>query len=1333
MRPNRIITLLLTLVVWQAAAKSLRKPDIHLANNAVMTTWQDNLGRMWFGTYDGLYLFDGEDTYTYRSNTRQPNFISSNIVDKLFSAGSEHMWVVTSVGLDLFSLRKGEVVAKYAGYNETDRFACDKDGHTLLLNKEGELHYYNPESGRFSKIDHVDLAPQNVCLIVVEADKTFQFIQNDGTIVRCAFDASGKAMISKEEMLIRHRIVKAIGTEQASYLVDSTGQLWQYTPRQTCSVIADLKKLTPYGNWHTLHTVARLDDGLYVGLLQGGLLRMAENGAWSCITGDYRIFSLWQDRFRQILWIGTDGYGAYMYCDSKRHIQGIRSENMPVNSRKPIRAIYVDSRNDLWVGTKGNGVFRIRNYEELSDKEIPASRVDHFSTSNGLSSIDVYSIVPARNRDRLWIIGNLGLGYYSYRENRMHSLSYRTGNELALKGYDFCEIDDSTAYITTSLGLVRITLETVGAPAIRDMRVIGFKKDHVSCSDVLPLMRESDSTLLVGARGGCGVIRFNTITEGYELLAIDNLNVALGDVLNVFKSREGTLYCGASSGLMAISGEGKATVLDCYDGMSNDMVHSVQEDLSGYIWLGTTRGLTCYDPKQNFFFNYSSPSRLPVIEFSDNTCWRHPVTGRLFFGGVDGLVWFDPDNVMYGGEGDYRPTIRFTELVTSDNKRTALYDDGSLPPIRIRPSISMFTLSFSAGDYIDEKDYEYYSLLKGYDKKWQPLQGRNKVTCANVPHGEYTLCISYRSNASDQGTDVYTVEIIVLPPWWATTLAWVVYAILAICTIVFSVWLVRRRIRNQHIRMVRRLKYEQQEKLYETRQNFFVNISHELCTPLTLINGVNSHFQELARRDPQLSKYTEVLDDNIANLNELIQEILDFRKIEEQKPGGGVKTSAVNIAALFERVLNQFSKAFERDRIDVSCQIADPLLWESNAGHLNKIVTNLISNAAKYTKKRGEIRISALVEQNALVIKVYNTGQGIPLEKQGLIFDRYATLDKMDTNMYFHSASRHGLGLFIAQSLARMLGGGITVRSTPGEFTEFRVELPMIAPAPDAKADSPEKPAAETSAEERAPGEKALADGMVKDKKPVIFVVDDNPDIVWLIRTELEQQFNVVGCNSAREALRQTRNITPDLIITDIVMPEMDGYDLIREICNNKYTSRIPIIVVSAKITDREQAKGLDQGADAYLTKPFSMVVLRSTINRLFEQRTRLKEYYTSPESAFVISDGQPIHQNDQEFMDRLMSIISANITNDELNPEFVAEQLSISPRNLYNKVKKISGHTPGELIKNHRFALAGRLVISTRLTIQEIMYEVGISSKSYFNREFFKEFGMSPSAYRNR
>jgi signal transduction histidine kinase/DNA-binding response OmpR family regulator len=1313
--------------------KSLRKPDeINLASNAVITMYQDILGRMWFGTYDGLYLFDSEETYTFRSNVRQENSISSNIIDRLYSAGKEHMWIVTSVGLDLFSLKKREVVEKHAGYNGTLRLASDENGYTLLLSKEGELFYYSPKLGYFSKTELINAVPENISLIIAEANETFLLVKNNGTIFRYTFDASGKPLVSEPEILIQNRVVRGISTEETNYLIDSAGQLWRYTPQQSCTVIADLNQLNPYGNWVTLHSVAELDDGLYVGLLQGGLFHLNGNDRWDCITDDYRIFSLWQDRFRPILWIGTDGYGTYMYCEMGRSIHGIRLEDLPVKTRKPVRAIYVDNNNDLWLGTKGNGIFRIKGYENLTGMKIPGGNITHFSPSNGLTSLDVYSIEPSKNKKILWIVGNSGLSYYSYKDNKMRSLSHYSESDLIVKGFDFCEINDSTAYVTTSLGLVQLTLEMTDSPSIKSFKVFQFECNNISCSELLPLVEESDSTLLIGTRGGYGVIRFNINTEDYQLLKTDNLNIALGDILSISKGQQGTLYCGASSGLMVIPGNENAIMFDFYDGMVNDMVHGVLEDMSGYMWLSTNKGLTCYNPGEKFFFNYSSPLRLPVSEFSDNTCWRHPATGRLFFGGVDGLVWFDPALLMY--EDDYKPTLRFTELITSDNKRVTLYDDGNLEKIKIKPSISQFTLSFSMGDYINGKDYEYYGMLRGYDKNWQTLQNKNSVTFTNIPPGEYTLCVTYRSNASDVNMDVYTAEIIVIPPWYSTILAKIIYAMLLLLIIGYIIWLVRRRMRNEQIRLIKRQEEEQREKLYEAKQNFFVNISHELCTPLTLINGVNDHFQELAQHDPALATYTKVLDDNVDNLNVLIQEILDFRKIEEPKHTEGVKTTMVDVTTLFERQINSFSGAIARDEITVSCDIADNLHWQTNAGYMNKIITNLLSNAVKYTNKKGEIRLSASIVEDKLVMTFYNTGQGIPKEKQDLIFDRYAVLEEMDTNMYYQAASRHGLGLSISRGLAEALGGKISVRSTEGVFSEFTVELPAMQPEENRDTSlSTEYIADDVSSDANDIPAETFKLATFNGEKPVIFIVDDNPDIVWLIQAELGKEFTIIGCHSAKEALEQTKKVTPDLIITDIIMPEMDGLALIGEISNNRYTSRVPIIIISAKITDKEQAIGLDRGADAYLTKPFSMVVLRSTVNRLLSERTSSKEYYSLPESAFTIANGQPIHQNDKEFMESVIGIIAENLEKTELKPEFIADRLSMPARSLCNKIKEISDYTPSELIKNYRFYMAGRLLLTTRLSIQEVMYEVGISSKSYFNREFLKIFGMNPKEYRNR
>lgn len=859
-----------------------------------------------------------------------------------------------------------------------------------------------------------------------------------------------------------------------------------------------------------------------------------------------------------------------------------------------------------------------------------------------------------------------------------------------------------------------------------------LEKDGKICNEFHSMSYDDEASLLyLGSRGGYGLVRFNLLTKKYEFIPMNNAgNRAVGDVLCMCYSKDSTFYLGASSGMtqMKLHSGNPAEVRQYsrIDGIKNDMVHGILEDSDGCVWLSTNKGLTKYNPHNRFFHNYESPD-LDVTEFSDDAYWKCPYTGKLFFGGINGVIWVDPQNDR---QENYKPALHFFEMKMG-HETHSLYDytDQKTGYVTIPPNISTFSISFVATDYIHGENYEYSYLLENYNTSWTELQKDNEVVFTKLPYGNYVLKVRYKNDVFDSDAKEYFLHIRVLPPWYRGSWAMIAYGLVLATICLGIVYWLRRRIVEKQAEVARKIREEQKEKLYEAKLNFFANITHELCTPLTLINGVNDYIKISADRlaDGKLEKYARILGENVTNLNELIQEILDIRKIEEVG-FSHIQIKRVSVSSLIRKQCESFIPVAEQNGINFTFSDVDkPVYWNTDVPSLKKIIRNLVSNAFKYTEQKGTIDVSVRIENESLIIKVYNTGKGIAEADLKTIFDRFHILGDLDGNNYTQMTSRNGLGLFICHSMVQLLRGEINVESKEGESAGFIVTLPYL---------EVEEMDLDEQADEEVPVAQPVVSAATAETtgnigNPVILVVDDNRDIVWLIKETLSSEYAVREAFNAEEALALMDQQTPDLIITDIMMPSMDGFALISRIKSDKFTRHIPLIVVSAKVSESEQAEGLDLGADVYLTKPFSSVVLHSVVNRLMANKKELKDYYYSPESAYEQSGGQLIHQEDKEFMDSVTAIIKENLAQDTLRPELIADKLGMNTRALYRRFKKISLLTPSDFIKDYRMMHAARLLVTTNLSVQEIIYQVGISNKSYFYREFSAKYGVTPGEYR--
>lgn len=1311
---------------------------INLSNNAIICMHQDAEGYLWIGTYDGLNLYNGKDTYVYRFQLNNKNSLCSNIIHKISDAEPGFLWISTSLGINKFSLDERKVTESYPGYMECALLATDTTGVTVAICKEDRISCYTSLSGGFKDLPAEGIGPQTVQTLFVGADGTFYLVLASGSIKKLTLHFSDNSfhLQSEEHSFHDKPIVYASYENNHVFLVDTDHRLYRrQVGANEKEFLADLSgMIKKQGN---ITRVFNFQSTVYVVFRNGNIVDLSQPD--NPLDTGIGIFCLMNDKRQDILWIGTDGQGILMFYDKPDLFGSILLKDLPISIQNPIRSLYTDADRSLWFGTKGDGIVRIEDYDTYAGKKtIPPHAITRFTTADGLSSNRVYCFQRSKHHPFIWIgTEGPGLSYYSYKEKQIKSLPQQANIPPIRYVHSICEVNDSTVWLaTTGNGLQKVTIRPHKTmPEIVGIETYLLKNGENICKEIQSMIPVNDSTLFLGSRGGYGVISFNIFTKEYEFLQINNLkNPAIGDVISVCQTEDSTFYVGASSGLTRVKFKTNKTLLRQFDkshGIANDMIHGIHQGYDSCIWLSTNKGLTKYNPRNNFFHNYHQPY-FNVTEFSDDAYWKCPYSGRLFFGGINGLVWV---NKQTGPEHTYQPELNFFEI-QMDNQTIPLNKTASRSGVTVPAGVQSLTIAFVAPDYINGENYEYSYQLLNYNSSWKSLQKTNKVTFMNLPYGEYLLKVRYRNDVIESAEKEYTLPVEILPPLYLTPTALFIYFLLGVLLLLLLIYRIKRQIQKKQQQIADKIKEEQKEKLYESKLNFFTHITHELCTPLTLINGVENYLRTYAAAsdDPTFRKYTAVLQENVQELNELIQEILDFRKAEDAG-FSHAHIRKVSVAYLLRTQFEGFYPLAEQHQIHFRIDAPDTLYWNTDPVYFKKILANLISNAFKYTEDTGTIRVALCEKENRLVLTVYNTGKGIREEDKQTIFDRYRILGMMDTDDNMRHTARNGLGLFICYNLVQSLGGRIDIQSEVGRYAQFTVTLPS-ATVEEAVADPAEDnlpallPSPSADMQEK---ETVAAIPDEAESKPLVLVIDDHKDIVWLLKETLSPDYRVKETYHAAEALEFLKQHTPALIITDIMMPGMDGLELIARIKKNKYTRHIPLIIVSAKISDKEQAAGLNIGADAYLTKPFSSTVLRSVVNRLMANQRELKDYFYSPESAYQYTEGQLVHQEDKEFLDAVTTIVKENIGKEGLGPGLIAEALNINTRILHRRFKKISSLTPSDFIKDYKLTYAAQLLVTTNMSVQEIIYNVGISNKSYFYREFARKYNITPKEYRQK
>ena len=1308
-----------------ADLKLYKANNIDISNKAVLCMYQDEYGYLWIGTYDGLNLFNSKDVSVHRFDIQIEKSLCSNIIHKIIPAEKDYLWISTFLGLNKFSIKNKEVTESFPECPEAKLIASDNQGNTCVVLRDNEIQFYTPKTLKFSPISIANFKKSDVKSLFCIGDNQFCALLKNGYLLQLTIDDKTKSIIeTHSEQLHKYPIQSASFIANTLYWVDENGWLYRRNFETSQTVfISDIKSLLEqYGD---ISQITPFQDDIYLAFKSNGVLKLTQNNQYKPekVNMNIGVFSLLNDKHQNILWIGTDGQGVQMYYDKPDNFQDITLDQLPFGFQKPVRAIYTED-SDLWIGTKGEGLLQIKNYNELSENKIEPSKVNVFSTSNGLSSDLVFSITKSKFRNLLWLgTEGPGLSYYSF-ENKQMKTPQSKSNWKIEKVHSICETDDHTLWAATAgSGLQKITYhQDQNTIYIDSVEVFLFAKKDRICNEFHAIRYIGDSTLLIGSRGGYGLVEFNINTNNYRFIPMNSSDYsAIGDVLSLYQSEDSIFYIGASSGLtkMQLLPDNQTRLIDQYnrkDGLVNDMIHGILEDADGCLWFSTNKGLTKYNPSNNLFHNYVQD--LNVTEFSDDAYFRDEKTKRLFFGGINGVIWMDPQDF---NNTTAKTNLSFFDLKFFDKKVrwTENYDESS-NQITIPAKVTDFTLSFIAVDNYSSNNYEYSYWLEGYNHNWINIQKNNEVTFNHLPAGNYVLHLKYNNDVFNNEFNENSISIVVLPPWYLTVWMKVFYVVFVFLIVFLIIREAKRRAAQKRELFTKKVEEEQREKLLESKLNFFTNVTHDLCTPLTLINGLTDQIETHSDRSRDLKKLTSILKSNVSNLNELIQEVLDFRRIEDSGFGTHHITQ-VNISELIKEITGLFVQQAKESDIEFNVLYPESLTWNTDLAFLKKILNNLISNAFKYSQNGGVIKVSAEIVEDDLIIRVYNTGVGIHESEIPKLFNRFNIIDQEKASTNISSASRNGLGLSICKSLISSLKGKIDVKSEFGKYAEFTVSLPNYENENEALSiDKTE--------------DKELSKDLLLSSnniQPTILVVDDNKDITWLISRNLSDNFNILKAGSAIQALEIIKEKTPDLIITDIVMPGISGLEFVRQIKEGKYTKHIPVIIVSAKITNNEQSEGYNIGADAYLTKPFSPQILVSVVNRLLKNKIELKEYYKTSKSAYEVTEGKLMHSEDHVLLDKVINILNENIENENLKPGFIADQLNMNVRSFYRYFKNVSSLAPSDFIKDFRLKYAAKLLLTTKLSVQEVIYKTGFSNKSYFYREFNKKFEMTPKQYR--
>lgn len=874
----------------------------------------------------------------------------------------------------------------------------------------------------------------------------------------------------------------------------------------------------------------------------------------------------------------------------------------------------------------------------------------------------------------------------------------------------FFEDRDGHIWVGTSEGIYQIDRKA--------QRITGhYEREN---NQVRYVLKDSQGQIWVGFYGS-GLALYDASLNLRRLFNVQ-ADFPSNTINHLYEDSHHRLWAATGEGLVCFPSltEQKYCVYRREDGLENTHIRALTEDRAGNIWMSTNRGISCLNPDNGLIRNYDHHDDLPIGSFNSG-CVTTDNEGNCYFGSINGLCYFNPENVLKERQA---PPVFITYLKTSpfttsghiiDPNQSILLTNGQ-QNIDLAYKQNSFTLSFNIQNYALVNQVEYAYRMKGMDNAWYISTSPNNATFHNLPPGNYQFMVKARMRNQDWSEQSASLNITIHPPLWLTGWAKALYVLFSLGILTLIAYIYKKRLKAESLYKLEKQSHEHEQELNNERLRFYSNIAHELRTPLTLIVGPLEDLQKRNSLSEKDSQKISVIHQSAIRLLNLINQLLEFRKTETQNRKLRVNRS--NIVTAIRETGLKYIELNRNKEVDIRLTAhPENITMYFDKEVIQIILDNLISNAIKYTEK-GTIHIDvSLNERNGTTftdLTVSDTGYGISSKALPHIFDRYYQ-EGSD-----HQASGTGIGLSLVKSLVELHEGEIHVTSRPNAGNTFQVSLVTDNFYPNALHDEPH------------PNKKPHDKENMHSNKPILLVVEDNEDIGHYIADSLAHHFEVKLATNGKEGHDIAIETLPDIIVSDIMMPIMDGIEMCRTLKKDLRTSHIPIILLTAKDSIKDKEEGYLGGADSYLTKPFSAGLLHSRIENLLQTRRKLAKRFSKHaalnEKTTLINDS--LNKVDKEFIEKIEGVIAERLDSDRIDTGYLADKMCMSNSTLYRKIKAVTGLSTNEYIRKIRMKYAEKYLLEGKYNISEIAFKVGINNMFYFRQCFKEEFGVNPSEY---
>lgn len=1291
-----------------------------LSQNTVNAILQDRKGFMWLGTKDGLNRYDGLSFRKFKHDAANPRSIGNSFITSLYEDFNGNIWVGTDAG----------------------------------------VYIYYPEKEAFEEFDCQSLEKTRIerSVSMIAGDKQGR--------VWIAVEAQGMFCYDARQKLLRNYPLSEISSNIKCFTFDSGGTLWLGFYGDGLYYSKD--------NLATVHPYGSPEDGKRE--FEGGVITKIVQGNYNCLyigsvkegvselnltSGQVRNLLAIDESGESIfcrdllpysdneLWIGTES-GIYIYnlrTAQFIHLRASLYDSYSL-SDNAIYALYKDREEGLWIGSYFGGVdYYPRQYTYFA-KYYPKN------IANSLHGKRVREFCRADD-GTLWIgTEDGGLNHFNPKTKEFHFFEPSAGFTNI---HGLC-MDGSHLWVGTFSKGIRV-IDTRTGMVLRTYTE-GHTPHSLNDNSIFSICRTSAGEIYLGTL--FGLLRYNRTQDNFDRIpelngkfvydikedsygnlwlatyangaycydvsvrrwknyvfdAEDEKSLPYDKVLSVFEDSYRQIWLTTQGGGFCLFHPDTETFTryGLKDGLPNDVVYQIVEDDDRFLWLTTNNGLVRFDPKTMEMKVFSTANGLPTNQFNYRSGFKDEA-GNIYLGSINGFVAFDPRTFA---ENRQVPAVAITDFLLFNKEVPVGETDSPLKSsitfsdkVVLTADQNSFSFRIAALSYQAPRMNKLMYKLEGFDEGWLTIGESPLVTYSNLGYGDYVFKVKASNSDGVWNEQETSLHLSILPPFYLSGWAYCFYVLFFMgCLVCVIFYFKRRNYRKQH-RQMEMLEQEKEREVYHAKIDFFTNVAHEIRTPLTLIKGPLENIILKKEVDSETKEDLYIMKQNTERLLNLTNQLLDFRKTETR--GFRLNFTECDVVAVLRETYLRFTSLAKQKGLDFILELPQEcFMADVNQEALTKIISNLLNNGVKYASTY--LRIFLETDEKVFHIRTFNDGEMIPDTMKEEIFKPFVRLDKED-----EVTTGTGIGLALSRSLAELHQGSLMMEKGE-EVNCFCLTLPV-------NQDSTITLSAEnvSQVEENSCGwEQEETD--TKEKKPMILVVEDNPDMLAFVRKQLTTEYSVLTAMNGIEALAALDNHYVNLVVSDVMMPQMDGFELCKTIKSDLSYSHIPVVLLTAKTNIQSKIEGLELGADAYIEKPFSVEYLLANISSLIHNREKLRQ--TFAKSPFVAANTMALTKADEEFIWKLNDIIQANLHNPEFSMEDMADALKMSRSSFYRKIKGVLDLSPNEYLRLERLKQAAQLLKEGKSRVNEICYTVGFNSPSYFSKCFLKQFGVLPKDF---